>query len=75
VAAARAPRRKEAAVKYTIVIEIDDTNSPRDLLKRPEKGLKRIFRLIADQVAWGDESRPVVDKDGNTVGQWKLTKG
>jgi hypothetical protein len=72
--AARAPRRKEAAVKRTIVIEIDDTASPKDLLKKPEKGMKRILHLIADQVAWGDKSRPIVDKQGNTLGQWTLTE-
>jgi hypothetical protein len=72
--AVRAPRRKEAAVKRTIVIEINDTASPKDLQSKPEKGLKRILRLIADQVAWGDESRPIVDKQGNTVGRWTLTK-
>jgi hypothetical protein len=74
-AAARAPRRKEAAVKRTIIIEIDDTASPKDLQSKPEKGLKRILRLIGDQVAWGDTSRPVVDRQGNTVGQWTLTEG
>lgn len=61
-------------MKRTIVIEIDDSASPKDLQRKPEKALKRIVRLIADQLAWGDKSRPVVDKQGNTVGQWTLTE-
>ena len=61
-------------MKRTLVIEIDDTQSPNDLQKKPEKALKRIMRLIGDQLAWGDKSRPVVDKQGNTVGQWTLTE-
>lgn len=56
-----------------IVIEVDDANSPKDLQKKPHRGLKRILRLIADQVYWGDESRPITDRQGNTVGRWWLT--
>jgi hypothetical protein len=63
-----------AVVKRRIVIEFDDTNSPKDLLKNPGRAIKRIVRLVADQLAWGDQSRPVVDKQGNTVGQWTLTE-
>jgi hypothetical protein len=60
-------------VRYTLVIEVDDVSSKR-LKKNPLRELRRIVRLAGDQVGWGDESRPVVDKDDIEVGTWKLTK-
>lgn len=61
-------------MKRTITIVVDDTNSPRDLQRKPEKGLKRIVRMVADQLTWGDKSRDVVDKQGTVVGSWTLTE-
>jgi hypothetical protein len=58
-------------MKRIITIEVDDANS-KSLQNKPDKALKRIVRLVADQVAWGDESRPVQDKEGNEVGVWKM---
>lgn len=60
-------------MRYTLVIEVDDVSSKR-LKKNPLRELRRIVRLAGDQVGWGDESRPVVDKDDIEVGTWKLTK-
>lgn len=60
-------------MKYVILIEVDDAKSPR-LRKKPEKELRRIVRLAGDQAGWGDESRPVTDRDDNEVGTWKLTR-
>lgn len=57
-----------------IEIEIDDTGSKR-LQKKPGKEIKRILRLIGDQVSHGDTTRPVVDSAGVTVGSWRLTDG
>lgn len=65
-------RAKGTRMRRRIIIEIDDAASPKDLQAKPSKGLKRIIRLIADQVAWGDKSRPVVDRQGNAVGEWTL---
>lgn len=60
-------------MRYTLVIDVDDANSKR-LKKNPLRELRRIVRLAGDQAGWGDESRPVVDKDDIEVGTWKLTK-
>lgn len=65
------PEEKEATVRRLIVIEIDDAASPR-LRKKPEKTLKQLVRTVADELAWGDTTRELQDKDGNTVGTWKV---
>lgn len=63
--------RREAAMRRTIVVEFDDAGSAT-MQRRPERNLKRIFRAIGDQLAWGDTQRPVQDGDGNVIGQWRL---
>lgn len=58
-------------MRRVFIVEIDDRDSP-DLRRRPERNLKRIFRTIGEQQAWGDIERPVQDGDGNVVGLWRL---
>lgn len=58
-------------MKRIITIEVDDSTSKR-LQKNPDKQLKRIMKLIGDQLSWGDDTRPVQDDKGVTVGRWSL---
>lgn len=58
-------------MRRTLIVEIDDHDS-LSMQRRPERNLKRIFRAIGDQLAWGDTRRDVQDGDGNVIGHWRL---
>jgi hypothetical protein len=58
-------------VQRTFNIEINDDS--REMRRRPERELKRMFRAIADQLSWGDTTREIQDCDGNVVGRWQMT--
>lgn len=60
-------------MQTVLTIEIDDAGSPR-LQKNRKREMRRIMRIIADQIQWGDRTRPITDRDDVTVGAWRLAE-